>query len=103
MTTSAVATLRGAYILAASFVADTAMAQVPTDPGPRGGSPGAGAALSDLTPQEQVFFDLAKAAFSEVDGVADGLGPRFNLDSCGGCHAHPAVGGTSPAVNPQIA
>ena len=33
----------------------------------------------------------------------EGLGPRFNLDSCGGCHAAPAIGGTSPAVNPQVA
>ncbi|HLK20503.1 MAG TPA: di-heme oxidoredictase family protein, partial [Bryobacteraceae bacterium] len=27
----------------------------------------------------------------------------FNLDSCGGCHAQPAVGGSSPAINPQVA
>jgi CxxC motif-containing protein (DUF1111 family) len=31
------------------------------------------------------------------------LGPRFNLNSCAGCHAQPAVGGTSPAINPQVA
>ena len=31
-----------------------------------------------------------------------GLGPRFNLDSCGGCHTQPAVGGSSPAINPQV-
>jgi CxxC motif-containing protein (DUF1111 family) len=35
--------------------------------------------------------------------VSLGLGPRFNLDSCAGCHAQPAVGGTSPSTNPQIA
>src|SRR5262249_22696458 len=35
--------------------------------------------------------------------VADGLGPRMNLDSCTGCHSQPAVGGTSPSVNPQVA
>ena len=35
----------------------------------------------------------------ENDG---GLGPRFNADSCGTCHAHPAVGGSSPAHNPQV-
>ena len=34
--------------------------------------------------------------------MPDGLGPRMNLDGCGGCHAQPAVGGTSPAVNPQV-
>src|SRR5215471_7079050 len=41
--------------------------------------------------------------FNGVEMLADGLGPRFNLDSCGGCHAHPSTGGSSPATNPQIA
>jgi hypothetical protein len=27
----------------------------------------------------------------------------MNLDGCAGCHAQPASGGTSPAVNPQVA
>ena len=27
----------------------------------------------------------------------------MNLDSCGGCHAQPASGGSSPALNPQVA
>jgi hypothetical protein len=27
----------------------------------------------------------------------------MNLDSCSGCHSQPATGGTSPAVNPQVA
>ena len=35
--------------------------------------------------------------------MADGLGPRMNLDGCAGCHAQPATGGTSPSVNPQVA
>ena len=51
---------------------------------------------------ERVFFD-GKADFEEVEAVADGLGPRMNLDSCAGCHAQPATGGTSPFVNPQVA
>jgi len=35
--------------------------------------------------------------------VASGLGPRFNLDSCAGCHTFPAVGGSSPPTNnPQF-
>jgi CxxC motif-containing protein (DUF1111 family) len=38
-----------------------------------------------------------------VEAVADGLGPRMNLDSCAGCHAQPATGGSSPFVNPQVA
>jgi len=41
--------------------------------------------------------------FIQVEGVADGLGPRFNLSSCGGCHIQPALGGSSPANNPQLA
>jgi hypothetical protein len=32
-----------------------------------------------------------------------GLGPGFNLNGCAGCHAFPAVGGSSPVVNPQVA
>ena len=40
--------------------------------------------------------------FNEVEITEDGLGPRFNLDSCGGCHSHPSVGGSSPAINPQV-
>ncbi|MEO8125963.1 MAG: di-heme oxidoredictase family protein [Bryobacteraceae bacterium] len=32
-----------------------------------------------------------------------GLGPMFNLDSCGGCHSQPAFGGSAPQVNPQVA
>src|SRR5262249_58323101 len=40
----------------------------------------------------------------DVDTPATGLGPGFNLDSCGGCHAFPAAGGSSPPTNnPQIA
>jgi CxxC motif-containing protein (DUF1111 family) len=40
--------------------------------------------------------------FADTEVVADGLGPRFNLDSCGGCHAFPSLGGTSPPINPQV-
>jgi CxxC motif-containing protein (DUF1111 family) len=73
------------------------------DPGVRGGAPGAGGPLSGLTAQEAAFFAAGSDAFQEVDAVPDGLGPRFNMNSCAGCHAQPAVGGSSPAVNPQVA
>src|SRR5881397_3963225 len=72
------------------------------DPGVRGGPPGAGDALPGLTPAELQFFRAGLEQFVEVEGVKDGLGPRFNLDSCGGCHAQPAIGGSSPSVNPQV-
>jgi CxxC motif-containing protein (DUF1111 family) len=73
------------------------------DPGVRGGPAGAGGPLPGLTSAELAFFQAGLAAFQEVDPVEDGLGPRFNLDSCGGCHAQPATGGSSPFVNPQVA
>src|SRR5438552_795433 len=73
------------------------------DPGVRGGPAGAGDPLPDLTEGELAFFQAGREQFLEVEGVEEGLGPRFNLDSCGGCHAQPATGGSSPAVNPQVA
>src|SRR5262244_2081618 len=73
------------------------------DPGVRAGAAGAGGPLAGLTATELAFFNTGKDDFAEVENVVDGLGPTMNLDSCVGCHAQPAVGGTSPAVNPQVA
>src|SRR5215475_8956002 len=79
----------------------SAMAQV--DPGVRGGAAGAGGALSGISTSNNAFFSSGQAAFDAPELVADGLGPRFNLDSCSGCHAQPSIGGSSPATNPQVA
>jgi len=66
--------------------------------------------LDGLTAVEQQAFKSGLDAFKEVASVQGegfvkdteaGLGPRFNLDSCAGCHAFPNIGGTSPFVNPQ--
>ncbi len=83
---------------------------VATDPGPRGGSPGAGGPLPGLSPAARQLFLAGQATIQEIDSVQGtipntglGLGPRFNMDSCGGCHHHPAPGGSSPPVNPQVA
>ena len=76
-----------------------------SDPGVRGGAPGAGKAFtSGLTAGDLAFFNTYGApTFAEVEAVVNGLGPRFNLDSCAGCHAYPAVGGSSPPTgNPQV-
>src|SRR5881397_1922067 len=73
------------------------------DPGVRGGAAGAGGAIAGLSKTETAFFTRSRDTFQEVDGVAQGLGPRMNLDQCSGCHLQPAVGGTSPFVNPQVA
>lgn len=81
------------------------------DPGPRAGLTDAGGPFQSLDTDEWNLFGAAREVFSEVTSVAGrlfgeegfGLGPRFNHNSCAGCHAHPTVGGTSPARNPQIA
>ena len=81
-----------------------------TDPGPRGGAPGAGDPLPGLTAPEQALFEAGLEEFLQVasvqgeavvPGTEAGLGPRFNANSCAACHVQPAVGGSSPAQNPQ--
>jgi CxxC motif-containing protein (DUF1111 family) len=90
-----------------------------TDPGPRGGTAGAGGYFPTLNPTEQAAFATASATFQEVDSVSGlmpgepgvGLGPTFNGNSCAMCHAQPAMGGSSPGLtskqspvpNPQVA
>jgi len=73
------------------------------DPGPRPTTGSEGGRLANLTPNEIAFFNDGQEVFAEAENLADGLGPRFNLDSCGGCHIQPALGGTSPTINPQVA
>ena len=77
-------------------------AQAATDPGVRGGDPGVGDAVANLTADQTTMFLDGEKDFAEAEQLADGLGPRFNLDSCVGCHAQPAGGGSSPALNPQV-
>jgi CxxC motif-containing protein (DUF1111 family) len=81
-----------------------------SDPGVRGGAPGAGSPIAGLTANQLTFFNTGQAEFNEIDSVSGtisntgkGLGPRFNAEGCAQCHAQPATGGTSPAVNPQVA
>jgi CxxC motif-containing protein (DUF1111 family) len=93
------------------FVGFTAICLAQTDPGPRPGAPGAGGAYPTLGTQEKIVFTGAQGVFQEVDSVSGtihgetgvGLGPTFNANSCAACHAQPAVGGSSPATNPQVA
>jgi len=70
------------------------------DPGPRKGPAGAGGPISGLTGSEPEMFTAGQAEFLSEEEVDEGVGPRFNFVSCGGCHAQPATGGTSPAANP---
>src|SRR5712672_1608840 len=72
------------------------------DPGVRSGAPGAGAPIAGLTQTELAFFNAGTKEFGEEEEASDGLGPTMNLGSCGGCHLQPALGGSSPPVNPQV-
>jgi len=85
-----------------------------TDPGVRPGAAAAGGPLASVAANSPLtilgFFNDGLDRFKEVDSVKGllvnedgvGLGPRYNSRSCAACHAAPAVGGSSPALNPQI-
>jgi CxxC motif-containing protein (DUF1111 family) len=81
-----------------------------TDPGPRAGRAEV-KPLPGLTAAELASFQQGLARFRQVASVSGtepgangvGLGPRFNMNSCAGCHAQPSTGGASPRENPQIA
>ncbi len=93
--------LSGFFLFQAQFVSSQTFRA--RDPGVRGGDPGAGRPIAGLSATEGAFFNAGKDEFEQVDPANEGLGPRMNLDACGGCHAQPAIGGTSPSINPQVA
>jgi CxxC motif-containing protein (DUF1111 family) len=51
--------------------------------------------IGGLSPDELQRFRDGQAAFVQVEGVADGLGPVFNGTSCAGCHNVGGTGGGS--------
>jgi len=98
--------LASVLTLAVLFLAVAAFAQ--TDPGVQSGSRGTGAALSSVLANDKAgiltFFNDGQARFQEVDTVSgNGLGRRFNSNSCSSCHAQPAVGGSGASTNPEFA
>jgi len=95
--------LAGFFLFRDEFPLPDDSSSAARDPGVRGAAAGAGAPITGLSATELALFNAGKDDFEEEEKAADGLGPTMNLDSCAGCHLHPAVGGTSPAVNPQVA
>ena len=89
------------------------------DPGVRAGSIDGGGPLPGLSAGQSKTFALGLATFATARSIngglpnqpQEGLGPRFNSNSCSSCHSQPAVGGTSPSTtafpfvgpNPQVA
>jgi CxxC motif-containing protein (DUF1111 family) len=92
----------GLFAIQASLASQT-RAQDPGVRADKSGVQSAGAALAGLTTMQTEYFTVGKADFEEAEELGDGIGPRMNLDSCVGCHKFPASGGSSPAMNPQIA
>ena len=103
----------------ATALSGSVVAQTVQGPGVRGGPPGAGGPLPNLIPGggsqpgQPGFFQAAQVFFTSVFSVTGsindappgltnggpGLGPRYNLNSCAGCHAHPASGGARLTPN----
>jgi hypothetical protein len=103
--------------LALSSLALPSLTLAQTDPGVRPGavngqsgatatSPLPLASVTANTPQgvSEFFVNgLGRFQVAEVvsGGKNNGLGPRFNFDSCSGCHAQPTIGGSGLPSNPQ--
>ena len=99
-----------ALTLAMVIAMQAANTHGPADPGVRAGAPGAGSPIAGLTTNQLAFFTAGQVSFATIDSVSgtipntgSGLGPKFNAENCAQCHAQPSMGGTSPAVNPQVA
>src|SRR5581483_6832313 len=80
------------------------------DPGVRGGPANAGTAIAGLSTSQTNLFTLGSQLFVQtasvtgsISGTRLGLGPKYNAVICSVCHNQPAVGGTSPSINPEIA
>ena len=89
------------------------------DPGVRSDAVTVGKPVAGLSAAESAAFSDGLSRFLTVNSVSgslpgepdNGLGPRFNSNSCGSCHAQPTTGGTSPSAshfpfvgpNPQVA
>jgi CxxC motif-containing protein (DUF1111 family) len=81
------------------------------DPGVRGGPPAAGGPISGLTNDQMSLFQFVTGEFTQLHSVGgnlagetgNGLGPGYNSNGCAGCHIFPAIGGSSPHINPQFA
>src|ERR1043165_4673848 len=58
-------------------------------------SPQAGDPLPGLTAAQRADFNDGRGDFTEIETVAEGLGPVFNERSCAACHAAPVPGGGS--------
>lgn len=67
---------------------------------PDAGVPAAGAyggPAATLSATDEALFLRGRASFDRDRFVTEGVGPRFNGDSCRACHFDPVIGGGGPA------
>jgi CxxC motif-containing protein (DUF1111 family) len=78
------------------LVLPAAFSQAPTEPHAVAADE-APAGFDNLTngATDQAQFDANLDTFSEREGIADGLGPVFNAQSCAECHQNPVTGAIS--------
>src|SRR5437899_685519 len=82
-------------LLAVALLA-VAFAALPSSEAPTGFDNQSNGMVDDATHQaDQVKFD-------EVEGVADGLGPLYNAQSCRECHQNPTSGGASQITELRV-
>jgi CxxC motif-containing protein (DUF1111 family) len=73
------------------------LAQAPPPP-----VPGFGVPLPNLTPAQRAAFNAGRREFTDIETVADGLGPVFNGRSCVECHNAAAPGGAGRRLVTRI-
>ena len=52
--------------------------------------------------ESQTQYDLDKAEYDSREGIADGLGPVYNAQSCGECHQTPVSGAASQVTELRV-
>ncbi len=62
------------------------------------GSADVGDPMPGLDAAQMVRFEAGRAGFDRRFTPRDGLGPRFNENSCNACHTQPADGGTGETI-----
>ncbi len=74
----------------------TGSANLPLTEAPSGFDNKSNGMVDDATHQAD------QAKFDEVEGVADGLGPLYNAQSCRECHQNPTSGGASQVTELRV-
>jgi len=97
MTRNAIRRYTAMVLFSLAGCAPMESARAPVDDGPAAeGILGMqGDPVAYATSEQLATFERGKAVFAKRFDLADGLGPAFNLTSCGGCHERPTSGGAA--------